>query len=206
MTFPDSKFDSIDDYFSEYMKRLSSASETVDRSALLEATAMLAAIYTSGKTLFVCGNGGSAAISDSFVCDHAKLIQTDTNVKPRVISLSSNIPMVTAIANDISYDDIFLYSLQALARPSDLLLIISASGNSANVVRAAQWAKENGIRVIALTGFGGGEAADLADCNINVGADNYGIIEDVFQSVMHTLAQFLRMQYMPADLISQRKF
>jgi phosphoheptose isomerase len=125
---------------------------------------------------------------------------------PRVVSLSTNIETITAIANDISYDDVFVYQLESLGRKDDVLMTISSSGDSENVVRAATWAKENGLGMIALTGFAGGRTATIADINIHVQSDNYGVIEDVHQSVMHMLAQYVRQKQMDEPLIQQRKF
>ena len=206
MTFPDRRFDDVASYFDSYAERVSRALESVDRAALGRAAALLDSGYREGRRLYVCGNGGSAAIADSFVGDHAKLVQTDTKVVPRIISLVSNIPMLTAIANDISYEDVFVYQLRSDARPGDLLLVISSSGDSENVVRAATWAREQDMQVIAFTGFTGGRLADLATIHLHVDGDNYGVIEDSHQSLMHVLAQYIRMAHMETELISERKF
>jgi len=206
MTFPDTKFDDIGAFADAYYKELASAAATVDRAKLAQAANVLEKTYRKNNTLFVCGNGHSAAISSTFACDHSKLVQTDTNLTARVVSLAENMSMITAIANDLSYDDIFQYQLKTLARSGDVLLTISASGNSENVVRAATWAKENEMDVIAFTGFEGGRTADLASVHVHVQADNYGIIEDVHQSLMHLLAQYIRLKHMPADLIASRNF
>jgi len=162
--------------------------------------------FQRGAWLFVCGNGGSAAISNHLLCDFAKGIQTDTAVLPRVISLSANLEIITAIANDISFEECFVYQLRTAARPGDLLMTISASGNSENIVKPIQWANDNGIDSIALTGFSGGRSAELATVNVHVEGDNYGVIEDTHQSIMHMLAQYLRIAHMPAELIAERKF
>jgi phosphoheptose isomerase len=173
---------------------------------LQKAADALDALYAARNVLYVCGNGGSAAIADTFVCDHAKLVQTDTILVPRVHSLASNGPMVTAIANDLSYADVFAYQLRTLAQPGDALLCISASGDSENVVRAASWAKANNHTVIAFTGFSGGRLRGLADISLHVDGDNYGVIEDTHQSLMHVLAQYVRLRRMDARLIAERKF
>ena len=206
MTFPDKKFEEIAAFCDAYFERVSAAHASVDRGRLAEAARLLAEAYARGATLFVCGNGGSAAIANTFVCDHAKLIQTDTDLVPRVISLSDNVPMITAIANDISYDDVFLYQLRTAARPGDVLLTVSASGDSENVVRAAQWARDNGVDVVAFTGFFGGRTADFANVSVHAEGDNYGVIEDTHQSLMHILAQYIRLSRMGEDLIAERKF
>ena len=93
-----------------------------------------------------------------------------------------------------------------MADKDDVLITISSSGDSENVVKAADWARENGLYVIALTGLLGGRTAKLAHVNLHVDGDNYGIIEDVHQSLMHILAQYIRMMHMPKDLLDQRKF
>lgn len=206
MTFPDEKFADIASFADAYFDELARASASVDRAKLVQAADLLEETYRRNSTLFVCGNGGSAAISGTFVCDHSKLVQTDTDLTAKVISLADNMSMVTAISNDLSYDDIFLYQLQTLAGPGDTLLTISASGDSENVVRAAQWARNNDMDVISFTGFNGGRTAELASVNLHVTADNYGVIEDVHQSLMHLLAQFIRLKQMPANLIAERKF
>lgn len=206
MTFPDDKFDDIGSYADAYFERVASAAASVDRAKLAAAADVLEKTYSQSNTLFVCGNGGSAAISGTFVCDHSKLVQTDTNLTARVVSLADNMSMITAIANDLSYDDIFVYQLQTLANFGDALLTISASGDSENVVKAATWARENKMEVVAFTGFEGGRMADLATVHLHAEADNYGVIEDVHQSLMHLLAQFIRQKHMSAGLIANRKF
>ncbi|OHC75560.1 MAG: phosphoheptose isomerase [Rhodospirillales bacterium RIFCSPLOWO2_12_FULL_58_28] len=206
MTFPDEKYKDIAAYGDAYFERLGKAAASVDRGKLGEAARILTDVYRRRATLYVCGNGGSAVISATFVCDHVKLIQTDTDLVPRVVSLNDNISMITAISNDISYDDIFVYQLKSSADPGDALLTISSSGDSENVVRAAQWARNNKLEVISFTGFSGGRTAKTATVNLHVEADNYGIIEDTHQSLMHILAQYIRLSIMPPDLIAKRKF
>jgi D-sedoheptulose 7-phosphate isomerase/D-glycero-D-manno-heptose 1,7-bisphosphate phosphatase len=206
MTFPDQKFADAGSYASAYFAQVATAAASVDRDKLAQAADLLTKVYGSGGTVYACGNGGSAAISNHLVCDHCKLVQTDTDLTPRVVSLSATVEMITAVANDISYDEVFAFQLRSLAAPGDALITISSSGNSENIVRAALWAKDNGIPVIAMTGFSGGRSADIADVNLHVAADNYGVIEDIHQSLMHILAQHLRQAHMDEALIGQRKF
>ena len=206
MTFPDRGYPSIADYCDDYLARLAQAGASIDRAALARAAQMLDAAFARGAWLLVCSNGGSAAIANHLICDVAKGVQTDTGVLPRVMSLSTTMEMVTAIANDIAFEDCFLYQLRTAARPGDLLMTISSSGDSENIVRALRWAAENGLESIALTGFDGGRSAPLATVNLHVGGDNYGVIEDTHQSIMHMLAQFLRQAKMPDPLIAERKF
>lgn len=206
MTFPDTPFTDAAGFVDAYASTVSDALASIDRAQFAAAAALLAAAYDAGRTVYVCGNGGSAAIANHLHCDHLKGIQTDTDVKPRVVSLVSGMETITAIANDISYADVFIYQLRTLADADDVLITVSSSGDSENVVRAVAWAKDNGVKVLALTGFAGGRSASMADVNVHVVGDNYGVVEDAHQSIMHMLAQYLRMQKMSPDLIRDRKF
>ena len=206
MTFPEQKYGAIEAYVDDYFGAYGSSAKSVSRENLARAAAVLTAAYRAGNMVYACGNGGSAAISNHLVCDHQKGAQTDTSLSPRVMSLSSNIEIITAIANDISYDDVFVFQLQSMAAAGDVLITISSSGDSENVVRAAQWARDNGMEVIAMTGFSGGRSAELATVGLHVDGDNYGVIEDVHQSLMHILAQYIRQAEMDDDLVGKRKF
>lgn len=206
MTFPDRRYHDADAYAEAYFDRVREAAASVDRANLREAAAILTRAHSRGSMVYSCGNGGSAAIANHLVCDHCKLVQTDTKLKPRVYSLSTTVEMITAIGNDLSYNEVFVYQLRSLARPGDVLITISSSGDSENIVRVAQWAKENGLEVISMTGFSGGRSAKIADVNLHVAADNYGVIEDVHQSLMHILAQHIRQAHMHEDVIKERKF
>jgi phosphoheptose isomerase len=113
---------------------------------------------------------------------------------------------MTAVSNDLSYDEVFAYQLRTLARPGDALVSVSSGGDSENIVRAVAWARDNGIPVVAMTGFSGGRSAELADVNLHVDAHNYGVVEDVHQSLMHILAQYVRQAHMDEATIRQRRF
>jgi D-sedoheptulose 7-phosphate isomerase len=206
MTFPDNKFIDSGSYANAYFNRINEAAATIDRERIEQAAGILTKVYTEGGMVYSCGNGGSAAITNHLTCDHCKLVQTDTALTPRIVSLSTTVEMITAIGNDISFDEIFVYQLRSLAKPGDVLITISSSGNSENIVRAAMWAKENRIKVISMTGFSGGRSAGIADVNLHIDSDNYGVIEDVHQSLMHILAQYIRQAHMEEYLIKQRKF
>jgi len=206
MTFPDKPFETAELFVDAYAEEISAALASIDRGSVAAAAKVLATAYSTGATVYSCGNGGSAAISNHLHCDHLKGVQTDTAFRPRVISLVSVMETITAIANDISYDEVFAYQLRTMARPGDVLITVSSSGDSENVVRALQWAKDNGVTTIALTGFDGGRSKAVAGIHIHVEGDNYGIVEDAHQSVMHMLAQYIRMSGMTPDLIDERKF
>lgn len=205
-TFPEYFYNSIGSYCDDYLARLANAGASINRDSLAEVAGVLGQAFARGAWLYVCGNGGSAAIANHLLCDFAKGIQTDTDILPRVISLSANLELITAIANDICFDDCYVYQLKTAAREGDVLLTISSSGDSENVVKAIAWANENKLKTISLTGFDGGRSASMASINLHVLGDNYGVIEDTHQSIMHILSQYLRQLQMSEDLISQKKF
>ena len=206
MTFPDRHFADPGAYAAAYFEQLALAAASVDRARIGAAAAILEAAHRDGRAVFACGNGGSAAIANHLACDHCKGVATDTKLHPRVHSLCANVELITAIANDLSYAEIFAYQLRNLGRKGDVLVTVSASGDSENIIRAIDVAKSNGLQVIALTGFKGGASAKVADVSLHVAADNYGVIEDIHQGLMHILAQWLRLAHMEPGLIAKRKF
>jgi D-sedoheptulose 7-phosphate isomerase/D-glycero-D-manno-heptose 1,7-bisphosphate phosphatase len=106
----------------------------------------------------------------------------------------------------MGYENIFVYQLQSQSEPGDVLVAVSSSGRSPNIVRALTWARDNNLRTIAITGFDGGAARNIAEVSIHVECTNYGIIEDLHQAIMHALAQYIRQSRMTADAISTRVF
>jgi D-sedoheptulose 7-phosphate isomerase len=204
-SFPDRAYSSAGSYIAGYRDAMTRAWASVDLAAIDRAAAMLGEAIRGKRMIYACGNGGSAATSGHLLCDFLKGIQTDTALRPRVVSLASHLELITAIANDISYDEIFAFQLRTMAAAGDVLITISASGNSENIVRAADWAKANGVGTIAMTGFAGGRSAKIADINLHVAAENYGIVEDIHQSMMHAFAQYLRQSAMePGAHVSHR--
>jgi D-sedoheptulose 7-phosphate isomerase/D-glycero-D-manno-heptose 1,7-bisphosphate phosphatase len=184
-----------------YAGELAKAFGMIDMSQVARAAELLNDAYERDASVFVCGNGGSASIANHLQCDHVKGVRNGTDLTTRVFSLSTNVELFSAIANDIGYDAVFEYQLQSLARPGDVLIAISSSGRSPNIVRALEWANANGIRTIALTGFSGGPAKELASVSVHVRSENYGIIEDAHQACMHLLAQYVRQSRMtPGDV------
>lgn len=204
--FPAQPYDGPESYFQAYAEAIAKAWRTVDKTTIARGAKLINDCLNRDGVIYACGNGGSAAIANHLLCDFHKGIQTGTTVKPRVVSLSSHLELITAIANDISYDDIFVYQLRTMARAGDMLLTISSSGNSENIVRAAQWATQNSIPTISLVGFSGGRSATIANVSIHVASENYGVVEDVHQSIMHLFAQYLRQSHMTPDAIEKSKF
>ena len=204
--FPAGRYATAASFFDGYADEATRAAKSVDGAALDRAAAILLDAYTGGAGVFACGNGGSAAIANHLQCDHSKGVRTATDLLPKVVSLSVNVELLTAIANDLSYEDVFAYQLQCHSAPGDVLVAVSSSGRSPNIVRALTWARDHGLRTIALTGFDGGEARAVAEVPIHVDGTNYGIVEDLHQAIMHALAQYIRQSRMTTDAIPSTVF
>ncbi len=181
----------FNNFIEDYYKRFISVIQDFDKSSLLPVLDVFENIASSGGTLWVAGNGGSAAIGDHTACDTTKGTFVDGCPPIRTISLSSNSATLTALANDFSYDDIFQKQLTYYLNPNDAVLLISASGNSSNVVKACEYCNSVGIPTIAFVGFDGGELKRIAKHCVWIPIDNYGMSEDVHQSLMHVLTQYL---------------
>jgi phosphoheptose isomerase len=205
-TFPSVRYTSAAAFGAAYLTEWARAARTLDGSQIERAAELLHSAYVAGATVYSCGNGGSAAVADHLQCDHLKGIRTDTDLTPRVVSLTSNVDLITAIANDIGYEEVFAYQLESQGRSGDVLLAISSSGRSPNILRALAWARDHDLRTIAFTGFDGGEARQIAEVAIHVTCGNYGVVEDLHQTAMHALAQFIRQSRMSDETISRTKF
>lgn len=204
--FPAVSYQQAATYCSAYFDESAWAARLIDLVQVERAADILARAYTGGASVFSCGNGGSAAVANHLQCDHLKGVRTDTDLTPRVISLSSNVELLTAIANDIGYEDVFSFQLQSHSRPGDVLIAISSSGRSANIVNALKWARDHQLHTIAFTGFDGGEARKVADVAVHVDCANYGVIEDLHQATMHALAQYIRQSRMTPGAVSSFTF
>lgn len=181
----------------EYQSMLNQALDSVDVEVLENVKDLLLAYGRNNREILTIGNGGSADISDHWSCDHTKGIQTDTVFNTSVRNLASNMGLVTAIANDIGYDEIFSKQIDWCNRDKVLVIATSSSGSSPNIVKGLLKAKEKQYDTIAFVGFDGGTVLkqQLADHIIHVNSDNYGIIEDSHQILMHVLAQYIRKNY-----------
>jgi D-sedoheptulose 7-phosphate isomerase/D-glycero-D-manno-heptose 1,7-bisphosphate phosphatase len=205
-SFPARQFHDAGEFGGVYATELARALRSVDLARIGMAADVLSDAYDRDAAVFACGNGGSASIANHLQCDHVKGVRNGTDLTTRVFSLSTNIELLSAIANDLSYEMVFEYQLQSLARPDDVLLAVSSSGRSPNIVRALEWANTHDMRTIAFTGFSGGAARELATVSVHVNSDNYGIIEDAHQACMHLLAQYVRQSRMTPDAVAAQTF
>jgi len=162
--------------------------------------------YLEGRAVYVFGNGGSAALASHCACDLGKGTVINGNRRFRVLALTDNVPLMTAWANDACYDDVFSEQLIPLIEKGDVALAISGSGNSPNVLKALDVAREAGAYTIGLTGFQGGKMKPLCDLCVIVPSDNMQVIEDLHVSINHSIFISLqsRMRAAAKDLIRQQ--
>lgn len=171
-----------------YLTQLTSAIESVDSDDVTAWIDRLTRARDQGSTIFVAGNGGSAATASHFATDLGKGASYGKPERFRVVALTDSMSTITAYANDVSYDAVFAEQLRSLGQPDDVLVTISGSGSSSNIVAVIEAAKELGMYVVALTGFTGGLSGPMADVHINVPSDHMGRIEDVHMALCHAVA------------------
>lgn len=160
---------------------------SLDVNALNDVLNLLERTLESENMIYIMGNGGSAATASHFQNDFNKGVSEYTEKKFRFLCLNDNVPTVMAIANDIGYDEIFRFQLRGKLRPSDVVIGISGSGNSKNVLNAVEYAKECGNTVVGITGFGGGKLRELADYSLHVPVNSMQITEDVHMVFDHLM-------------------
>lgn len=183
----------------EYSRKLHYALMDTPSEIVDQAIDVIVKAYEQLNNIYTCGNGGSAAIANHLVCDCVKGVACDTHFNPRIQSLNSNDSIITAIANDIGYAQVFSKQLEWSGMPGEVLIAISSSGNSPNIVNAINEARRREMVTIAIVGFDGGDAKRIADICIHIPSHNYGIVEDASQAIMHYIAQTIRARHTTAD-------
>jgi D-sedoheptulose 7-phosphate isomerase len=170
---------------------------------LAKAAELLLDCYRRGSTVFILGNGGSAATASHFACDLAKGTQVRGLPAFRVISLNDNVPLMSAWANDTTYERIFAEQLSTLIRPGDLVITISASGNSPNILEAAKLARKADATVLALTGRDGGKLSRMTDFTIYIPSTSIEQVEDAHLVIAHSLCVVLREQLRTLSMLKE---
>lgn len=178
------------DFPGEYRSKLTSALETIDMDAVGRAIGILREARDHNRHVFVCGNGGSASTASHFVCDMVKGASFNRESRFRIMALTDSLPTITAYSNDVSYDCIFEEQMKNFANKGDVLIAISGSGNSPNVVRATEYANSIGCHTIALTGRDGGKLAKAAELEIRVADHHMGRIEDGHLIICHMMGYY----------------
>ena len=175
-----------DQYRSDCLKAI----ECIDTSLVQKAIDLFVETRGANRQIFVFGNGGSASTASHFVCDMVKGASWNRPSRFRIQALTDSLATITAYSNDVAYDAIFVEQLKNFANPGDLVMGISGSGNSPNVVRAMDYARSIGCRTIALTGRDGGRLGPMAELNIHVANPHMGRIEDAHMVVCHMICYY----------------
>lgn len=182
------------DYINElnaYREREIAVLNSLDLNSVNQVMNVLEDARLHGKRIFICGNGGSAATASHYCCDFNKGVSENQNDKYNFECLNDNIPTLMAVANDIGYEEVFRFPLKNKMKSGDILIGISGSGNSKNVVNAMEYAKSIGGTTIAIVGYSGGKMKEMADYNIHVNINDMQIYEDIHMMLDHMMMYVL---------------
>ncbi len=174
-------------WISDYIKAQQAAHESIPVDGVAQVIEKLRDALKADKQIFVFGNGGSAANASHFATDLGKGASDKVGKRFRVLSLTDNVPWMTALGNDYSYEDVFKGQLQNYGKPGDLAIGVSVSGNSLNCVKALEWAKSNGLKTLALVGAKRGRMAEIAEQVLIINDTHYGRVEDAQMGILHML-------------------
>jgi D-sedoheptulose 7-phosphate isomerase len=175
-------------YFDDYRRDLTNSILAIDESALEEFRALLVQARADGKTIYTCGNGGSASTASHFATDLLKGASYEKGERFRIVALTDASSTISAYSNDVGYDIVYEEQLKNFLNPGDVVVAISGSGNSKNVVRALAFANANGAHSVALTGRDGGRLGQVAQLHLNVPEQHMGRIEDAHLAICHMMA------------------
>ena len=180
-----------------YKAAVLNAIETIDLEKVGQSIEILRRAREEGRHIFVCGNGGSASTASHFVCDMVKGASHGRPSRFRIMALTDSLPTLTAYSNDVGYECVFVEQLKNFAEPGDVVMAISGSGNSPNVLRAVEYGNAIGCRTIALTGRNGGELGRMAHLNLQVSHPHMGRIEDAHMIVTHMICYYFMDEEAP---------
>lgn len=175
------------DYVRGYIGKLEAVLKSLDPREISAVGGLLAVARHEGRQVFIAGNGGSAALASHVAVDLGKGCSRNREKRFRVFSLTDNMPWITAVGNDISYDDIFVEQLKNYAEKDDVFIAVSGSGNSKNIIKALQYANQVGCATVGISGFKGGALKELVKHHVHVKSDHMGLIEDGQLIVCHIL-------------------
>jgi D-sedoheptulose 7-phosphate isomerase len=172
----------------QYRSELLRALDLIDTERVARAIEWFDEARAAGRNIFVCGNGGSASTASHFVCDVVKGASYQRDKRFKIMALTDSLPTLTAYSNDVGYDCVFAEQLKNFAQPGDVVMCISGSGNSPNVLSAIEYANSIGCKTIALTGRDGGKLGPMAQLNLHVAVPHMGRIEDAHMVICHMIA------------------
>lgn len=184
----------MENQLDKYLSQLQTAVQALPRPQLNALGETLLRAYRNNKQVFLLGNGGSSSTASHMAADLAKNTIGPNMKRFRVVSLNDNAAIMTALANDLGYENVFSEQLTNLVQAGDVLIVVSASGNSPNVLKAIRYARSRSAEIVGLLGFDGGEAAALADIALIIPSDHYGVVEDVHLIINHILVDYFKVR------------
>jgi D-sedoheptulose 7-phosphate isomerase len=190
--FPKKKYKNVLDYYEEYSKILNTVLKKNKSRYIQKFTVEILNAIKKNQNIFIAGNGGCDSICGHFLCDFQKGLYLDKNFSIRMHDLCSNRALNSAISNDINYDKVFSIQLEILAKKNDIILLLSASGKSKNLINALKVAKRKKLKILSITGFSDNYVYKNSDIGVCFGIENYGLSEDAIQIFMHVISQYLR--------------
>jgi len=175
----------VTDWICRYLQKQKEALDSIPQDAVARLVDRFRAALAEDRQIFVFGNGGSAANASHFITDLGKGASDKVGKRFRCLSINDNVSWLTALGNDYAYEDVFVRQLENYARAGDLVMAMSVSGNSPNVVKAVDWAKRNGVFTVALVGGKRGRLAEIADLPVVIDSHHYGRVEDAHMAICH---------------------
>lgn len=186
------KAEAADRFAEGYIGELKGCLDSLPIRDVAQVIRVIYEAYVKGKQVFIMGNGGSAATASHFACDLGKGTIVEGKRRFRVLSLNDNMALVTALSNDLGYESVFKEQLVNLVSEGDVVIAISGSGNSENVVQAIKYANSRGAVTVGLLGFGGGRLKELVKYSVILDSRSYGIAESVHQFLEHLITEYFR--------------
>ena len=188
---------SFDSFLANYNDSIIETLNELNKSKLNNICNILEKAIINKKKIFVIGNGGAGAVANHFLCDFNKGIKLSSKKKyiPKVISLCNSVETITAIGNDINFNSIFTSQIENYSEKGDILFAMSCSGTSKNIIETIRWCNKKNMPVIFITGFLIKSKKLKLKEHLNLNVKNYGIAEDIFSLIMHTISQFIRFKY-----------
>jgi phosphoheptose isomerase len=184
----------LNKFYNWYTSNISLLLKNINFDNLELATNFIEQTIKNRKTIYVCGNGGSLSLANHYICDYFKGLTLNTKLKPQIRSLCADSALISAIANDISYDDIFYYQAKKFLKKGDLLILISCSGNSKNIKKVLKFANKINVKSIGFSAFDGGYLHKNSSVSLNFKINHYGISEDINQILMHLIMSFVNLK------------
>ena len=179
-------------FFDDYSSMLGKAMDALDRSKVNEIYAAIDDARNNDRRVFILGNGGSAAAASHWVCDFGKGINTGESKRLKITAPSDNSSVFSALGNDCGYETTFMEQLKNFLEPGDLVISLSVSGNSANLVESHKYARSIGAKTICIVGDTNGKLIGMSDISLIIPSQNYGVVEDLHIILEHAMSQYMK--------------